>query len=350
VRNTTGVYGVTYRWGDSLTNATLVPAEGLDEPFVIYDGGLVRTQVWHYPSRSECLSCHTPLAGLALGFKTAQLNRAFAYAGGTQNQLQTLSDAGYFGTNLSGIHTFPALAPPTNSATCLDYRVRSYLAANCVQCHQPGGSALGQFDVRLTTPLSASGLINGALIDTLGDPDNRVIKPGSLEHSALLTRLANLGPNHMPPLATSVLNQQAIDLVSAWINGSATNYQSYEDWQQTHFGSTSAPGSAPGDDPDGDGASNELEYLTGTNPLLAGDGWGVRINTINEMPEIAFTRIANRGFEVQWTTDISDANSWQPLDVPGNEPLFAATNALAKVQDTLTNAASKFYRVMVIAP
>ena len=192
--------------------------------------------------------------------------------------------------------------------------------------------------------------MNGELINTLGDPDNRVIKPGSLEHSVLLTRIANLGPNHMPPLATSVLNQQAIDLLSTWINGSATNYQSYADWQLFYFGSTNAPGSAPWQDPDGDGANNELEYLTGTNPLRAGDGWAIGITTTDASAEIDFTRIANRGFEVQSITDISHPNSWQPLDVPGNEPVFAAANSAVKVQDPLTNTPSKFYRVRIFEP
>ena len=39
VKNASGLYGVTYRWGDSLTNATLVPEEGMDESFTIDDGG-----------------------------------------------------------------------------------------------------------------------------------------------------------------------------------------------------------------------------------------------------------------------------------------------------------------------
>src|SRR6185369_3448623 len=39
VKNDAGVYGVTYRWGNSPTNATLVPEEGMDESFVINDGG-----------------------------------------------------------------------------------------------------------------------------------------------------------------------------------------------------------------------------------------------------------------------------------------------------------------------
>ena len=42
VRNAGGVYGVTYRWGDSLTNATLVAEGGMDEQFIIHDGGTVR--------------------------------------------------------------------------------------------------------------------------------------------------------------------------------------------------------------------------------------------------------------------------------------------------------------------
>ncbi|HVV73070.1 MAG TPA: PQQ-dependent sugar dehydrogenase, partial [Verrucomicrobiae bacterium] len=275
VRTSTGIYGATYRWDDSQTNAVLVATEGLDEAFAINDGGTIRTQVWHYPGRNECLTCHTPLAGFALGFNTAQLNCEFNYPGGTQNQLRALSDAGYFGNGIVNFYTMPALAQSTNTAISVDYRVRSYLAANCVQCHQPGGAALGNFDARLTTPLSASGLLNGPLVNNLGDPANCVIKPGSLEHSVLYSRIANLGATHMPPLATSVLNQSAIDLVRDWISGSSSNYQSYADWQVSNFGSTSAPGSAPWEDPDGDGAVNQLEYLTSTDPLLAQDCWAV---------------------------------------------------------------------------
>src|SRR5262249_2983712 len=154
---------------------------------------------------------------------------------------------------------------------------------------------------------------------------------------------AALGVEHMPTLATSVVNQPAVNLVSAWITGSATNYLSYADWQQLHFGSTNAPGSAPWQDPDGDGASNALEYLTGTDPLLAGDTWSIGISKTDLNAVIGFTRIANRGFEVQWTSDIANSNSWQPLDLPANAPLFTATNSPVSLQDPLTNAGTRFY-------
>ena len=196
----------------------------------------------------------------------------------------------------------------------------------------------------------ASGVINGPLVNQLDDPENRVIKPGSPEQSVLLTRLANLGPSHMPPLATSVLNQQTLDLLREWITGNATNYLSFDGWQRLHFGSTSAPGSSRAEDADGDGASNELEFLTGTDPLLPGDGWGIHFQITGANADIHFPRIANRGFEVQWSDDLSNPQSWQPLDVVGNEPVFALSNSVSVVQDSLTNVLFRFYRVKILEP
>jgi glucose/arabinose dehydrogenase len=217
VKNSGGVYGLTYRWGNSLTNATLVPEEGMDENFTINDGGVMRTQVWHYPSRAECLTCHNGSAGFALGFNTAQLNRDVNYSGTVTNQISALSQAGYFDTSVTGISSLPALAHPTNAAISIEYRVRSYLSANCVQCHQPSGAAQALWDARITTPTLQAGLVNGALINNGGNTNNRVIKPGSLANSMLLTRISTRGAGQMPPLASSVLDTQSIALVSNWI-------------------------------------------------------------------------------------------------------------------------------------
>lgn len=217
VRNESGVYGVTYRWDDSQQNAFLVSEGGLNDTFVIDDEGTIRTQVWRYPARSECLSCHTRAGGLALGFNTAQLNRPFNHSGTIENQLQALSRAGYFSSSLPEPTALPALVHPTNTVFSREERVRSYLAANCVQCHQPGGAGRGYWDARFSTPLNQAGLIEGRLIKDFGDGLNKVISPGSPAHSMLLQRIANLGPAHMPPLATSELDQEAIALLSDWI-------------------------------------------------------------------------------------------------------------------------------------
>jgi hypothetical protein len=180
VRTAEGAYGVTYRWDDSQTNAMLVAKEGLDEDIDIQDQGETHTQVYHYPSRDECLRCHTQVAGWSLGFNTRQLNREFNYGGVTNNQIVALNQAGYFNTNVTGIHTLRALAPATNTAWSLEYRVRSYLAANCAQCHQPGTDCLALWDARISTPTSATRIINGSLVFPLTvDPGARVIIPGS---------------------------------------------------------------------------------------------------------------------------------------------------------------------------
>ncbi|MBI4657590.1 MAG: PQQ-dependent sugar dehydrogenase [Verrucomicrobia bacterium] len=350
VRNKDGVYGITYRWDESQQDARLVPEDGLDEAIVIRVGGLLRTQVWHFPSRSECLACHTPVAGHALGFKTAQLNRDSIYAGGALNQIRALSGAGYFEGELTGFNLLPALSHSSDDGASLEYRVRSYLAVNCSQCHQPGGSALGHWDARLTTPASESGLIHGILVNDRGDPMNRVVTPGSLDRSALLQRISVRGPGQMPPLASSVLDTEAIALLSAWITNDLPAYQSFADWQRTHFESNDAPGTAAAEDPDGDGAANYQEYLTGTNPLVRSDRWSVSVQRAGDRVRLSFPRVANRGFEVHFTTDLSDPASWRPLDIAGNRPHFPATSSTAVLEDSIPDSLAKYYRVRVFEP
>lgn len=349
VRNTNGVYGMTYRW-DSTTNAALVAEAGLDESFTINDGGNLRTQVWHYPGRAECLSCHTPQGGYALGFSTAQLNRDLDYSGTVTNQLQALSLAGYFSQPISNRYLFRALASATNDAVSLEYRARSYFAVNCVQCHQPGGPAsLAMWDARLSTPGPLNGIINGPLNNNFGSTNNRVIAPGSLANSILFQRVANLGAGHMPPLATSVVNTQTVALLAAWITNDLPNYVSYAAWQSNYFGSTNAANAAQLADSDGDGAKNYLEYLTSTVPTNATSGWKVSIAYSNSQVQVIIPQVANRAVEVQATTNLLNSNSWAALNLPANAPFFPATNRTTIVSEP-TVATPKYYRVRVSEP
>jgi glucose/arabinose dehydrogenase/mono/diheme cytochrome c family protein len=215
VKNSTGVYGATYRWDASQAEATLVPEEGLEETILIHDGATTRTQRWRYPARNECLVCHTPAGGFALGFNTWQLNRQAN--GGGANQLLALSQMGYFSSPVTNVAGLPAYAHATNTAASLELRARSYLGANCVQCHQPGGTGRGGWDARLSTALAEAGLLNGRLFDTFGNPDYKVIKPGSTNESMIFKRISEPGPRHMPPLATSELDPAAIQLLAEWI-------------------------------------------------------------------------------------------------------------------------------------
>ncbi|HMJ89734.1 MAG TPA: hypothetical protein VK530_07945, partial [Candidatus Acidoferrum sp.] len=295
----------TYRW-TSLTNATLVPEDGFDEPLTISDGGILRTQVWHYPSRSECMSCHTPVGGFAIGFNTAQLNRDYGTNG---NQIEELSRAGYFTAPVSNVHSYRALASVTNEAVSREWRVRSYLAGNCAQCHQPGGPALGFWNASVSNDTAQAGLINGPLNNPLGNPDARVIVPGSLTNSMLLTRMGIRGLLQMPPLATSLADIDALALFSAWI----------------------------------------------TNDLAAGwtntiDPLNISLRATNNGATVEFIQPANRAYRVETATNLTLPIAWHFINTPDNRPTYPATNTPASVNDPATNTSQKFLRVRVSAP
>ena len=229
VRNTNGIYAMTYRW-NSATNAVLVPENGTNEAFAINDGGNLRTQVWQYPSRSECLACHTAAAGYGLGFRTEQLNRTVTYNVQTTNQIKALSDAGYFTAAVTNNpSSLLALAHPTNTAATLEFRARSLLTANCSPCHQPGGPAgRANWDARITTSTANSGLIRGVPANNFGSTNKFLIAPQSPSNSVLYVRLSarDLGalPSiQMPPLASTLADTQGILLVSNWINSLSLN-------------------------------------------------------------------------------------------------------------------------------
>jgi glucose/arabinose dehydrogenase/mono/diheme cytochrome c family protein len=212
-----GVYGITYKWRADQSDADLVGDAGIDEELCITVAGQPKKQVWRYPSRSECITCHSTVAGGVLAFNTFQLNGTANGEG--PNQLEWMSKAGYFnsGTELPDLKTLPAFARHDDRAASLEWRVRSYLAVNCIQCHQPGGVAQGYFDVRPATELKSAGVINGQLMNDRGDPLAKVVMPGDLTHSMMLRRLQGRDAPRMPPLATSELDPNATALVEEWI-------------------------------------------------------------------------------------------------------------------------------------
>ncbi|HXG49599.1 MAG TPA: PQQ-dependent sugar dehydrogenase, partial [Methylomirabilota bacterium] len=210
VRNLDGVYGVTYRWDETQTNAVLVDARGMDEVLVIRDpDGGERNQVWHYPSRNECITCHTPAGGYALGFGTAQLHREIEGPSGTESQLSALARAGFFAEALPPLDTLRRLVGPQDLAEPLQDRVRSYLAANCSQCHTPGGFGFAHltWDARLTPTLRDTRLLEA----------DRIV-PGRVQDSVLLRRISTQSAIRMPPIGSTIPDTNGIALIARWID------------------------------------------------------------------------------------------------------------------------------------
>jgi glucose/arabinose dehydrogenase len=216
VKTSDNVYGITYKWRSDYSDADLVPEAGQDEVLTINDHGTVKQQVWHYPAQSECMTCHTQVGGLALAFNTWQLN---GVGRGTQNQIDMLAHAGYFSSEgkIPDVKTLGAYAKADDPGASLEWRVRSYLGANCVQCHQPGGATQGAWDARPFTALDAAGIVNGLLTNNRGDPLARVIAPGDAGHSMIERRLEAKDAPRMPPLASNELDLKAQKLMKDYI-------------------------------------------------------------------------------------------------------------------------------------
>ena len=175
--------------------------------------------MWYYPSRQDCLACHTANAGLVLGAKTRQLNRDFNYPSGVMdNELRAWNHFGLFDTNFSDadIKFCPKLARADDFTRSLEDRARSYLDANCAQCHRPKGT-VAYFDARYNTPLARQNLIDGlVLIDERID-NPRIIAPNDIWRSILYMRTDTTEPFKMPPLARNQIDEQGMNLLRQWI-------------------------------------------------------------------------------------------------------------------------------------
>ncbi|MDB6112540.1 MAG: hypothetical protein JWR69_4290, partial [Pedosphaera sp.] len=216
-----GVYGLTYKWRTNGLDADLL-AGGDNQDYAINTAPSgVRTQHWSFPSRLDCLTCHNANAGLVLGVKTHQLNGNTLYpqTGRTDNQLRTLGHLGMFaaGFDEAQIGGYLKSYDITNTAVPLVNRVRSYIDANCSQCHRPGGQR-ANFDARYTTPLDQQNLIYGAVFDAVNDSTDRVVRPQDLLHSMMHNRASRVGALQMPPLAKNVVDAPAVQLIADWIN------------------------------------------------------------------------------------------------------------------------------------
>ena len=344
VRTTAGTYGLCYKWRADQSDADLVAEDGLDEPIPSSSPA----QTWHYPSRAECRTCHTRVAGHALSFNTRQLNRTHAYGSETPNQIDALAGAGYLtpGTAPATTNTLPAFVPADDTATSLEWRVRSYLAVNCGQCHQPGGAAIGYWDARATSPTDSAGLINGSLVNDGGDPANRWCVPGDTPHSMVLKRIMGASGQRMPPLATHERDLTAEAMIADWINTDLPTRQSFAEWQTSEFGSTSDPDAQPWANPDGDAQDNGLEFMLRGDPHANDPPYVTAGEPDGALFSLNFTHPANRSVLIETTGDFLNWSLW---DAPGNAPLFPAAD-LARTVTGPTDGPNRFFRLRFSTP
>ena len=205
--------------------------------------------------------CHSRAANWVLGLQTLQMNKDHTYGGVTDNQLRTLDHIGLFNVNwtqeiekllggdargqglkdekdikeyvkkrlpqgstvetLSQMMTADKdrrLVDPYDAGQDLTLRARSYLHSNCAQCHVEAGGGNAMIDLEFTTKLDKMKLVDvPPQHDSFGLANAKLIAPGQPESSVLLHRMGCRGPGQMPPLATSRVDEAALQMLRGWV-------------------------------------------------------------------------------------------------------------------------------------
>ena len=203
--------GYSYAWNEDGTDAELLE-----------DGDVrqIGQTTWVFPNRAQCSMCHSAAGGFTLGLDQRLLDREVLYPGrGTASQVDTFAHIGLFGSEAPRPRPFPLAGAGGDVAR----RARAYLHTNCSPCHQPGGVTQGAFDMRAETPLARTGICEAApKIPVPGFETARVVSPGNPEASVLLERMRRVDQFRMPMAGTSVVDQDGVALIRAWIAGLAS--------------------------------------------------------------------------------------------------------------------------------
>jgi uncharacterized repeat protein (TIGR03806 family) len=225
VRREAGWEAIPYVWNDAQTEATLKRAGALVPLELVAADGSREAVDYQVPDQNQCASCHATdnktRALHPIGPKARHLNRDFAYAGGSENQLAHLSRIGYL-VGAPDPKQAPRNADSHDAAhATVEERARAYLDVNCGHCHSPTGPAITSgmwLDASVSDPLKL-GFCKQPVAAGKGT-GNRLydIAPGHADASVLVFRMDSDDPSvMMPELGRSVVHREGVQLIRQWI-------------------------------------------------------------------------------------------------------------------------------------
>jgi len=224
VRREQGWEALPYVWNAEQTDAELARTGDEVALDLLSTDGERESFTYVVPNQNQCAGCHvTDLktkAIVPLGPKAGHLNRDYAYADGTQNQLSYLQKAGYL-IGLPQLSDVPRTPNWLDDSQPLEARARAYLEVNCSHCHNPKGAAdttALNFDV--ATPMDRHiGLCKPPVAAGRGTGDHLFdIVPGRPDDSILPFRMASRETGvMMPEQGRDIVHREGVALIRAWI-------------------------------------------------------------------------------------------------------------------------------------
>jgi mono/diheme cytochrome c family protein len=208
----------TYLWNPQGTEARLAPEFGATVAVEGAPGGRYAA-----PSRGDCLACHDTSGTPVLGVSALQLSpdrdplAPHARAPAADDlDLDTLQRDGL-------LLNWPGGTPRIAARSADERAALGYLHGNCGHCHAAGGGSAAAVPVDLTLAWRASA--PRAALDSLlqGRPRmagaSAYLQPGQADASLVLQRLRSRDPfTRMPPLGSGVPDDDALALISRWID------------------------------------------------------------------------------------------------------------------------------------
>ncbi|MEM6378605.1 MAG: SO2930 family diheme c-type cytochrome [Bacteroidota bacterium] len=213
---------IGYLWNKEQTEAYHEVVGDIQEVSWMDKMGEEQTIEYVVPNKNQCKNCHlTGKKQIPIGPKVRNLNKSYAYADGTMNQLDKWASVGYLsGYDADAEHPAVAVWDNETSGT-LHERALSYLDINCAHCHKEDGSANTSglhldADAELDMSLGIYKATVSAGAGTGGHTYS--IVPGHPEESILVYRMSSTNPGvMMPELGRGSVHKEGVALISEWI-------------------------------------------------------------------------------------------------------------------------------------
>ena len=215
-----------YAWSPDGRSAELVSEKGRRGAYPLA-GGRSHT----IPGVSDCKVCHEGGASPVLGFSTLQLSpERDPGALHVEPPPSPGVDLAYLAENglVEGLPPHVGAAPPRIAAASdVERAAIGYLHGNCGHCHNGAGN-LSKLELILQHP--TEGAASPAIASTVRQPVRDLapgqtpdavlrIEPRHPERSGLAQRIGSRYPLlQMPPLGTELVDEEAVQLLTRWIN------------------------------------------------------------------------------------------------------------------------------------
>lgn len=220
IRRDTGWIFAEYVWNEQQTEAYLQMGGSTTAVSFQHNGS---TQAINYeiPSEGNCATCHNSnLQPLPIGIKPQNLNSTYLYADGSKNQLNKWVEKGFLQNTIP--ETINSVVDYSDASKDINLRARSYFDINCAHCHHADGSA-NYVDLRFAYSESSNfenlGVNQGAGIPVPGVFHGLIVAPQNAQESSLYYMMGTNNPMvKMPRLGRTIVDQEGLALVEAWIN------------------------------------------------------------------------------------------------------------------------------------